>query len=276
MTDSTGFPALRNGLDVLRTFDATHDRLGVVEIAERTGLHKSTVSRMLVVLEEEGLVERDEESRKYSLGLGLVLLAGPLLGSLDVGHAARRPLRHLRDVTGESAALVRWAGSVAVVIEQMTSRHDIAHVTPVGARYATALSACVQVFLADQPPSRVDARITAGTIDLPGADDGALEGLHALLEEGRDTGVFINDRRTSADVIGLAAPVHDHRGDLAAAVLLAAPAHRVGADGIGLLACATREAAEQTSRALGYVASPRPDGSVHLPPQEAGNSRVGG
>lgn len=270
MTDSTGFPALRHGLDVLRAFDATHDRLGVVEIAERTGLHKSTVSRMLVVLEEEGLVERDEESRKYSLGLGLVLLAGPLLGSLDVGHAARRPLRHLRDVTGESAALVRWAGCVAVVIEQMTSRHDIAHVTPVGARYATALSACVQVFLADQPPTRVDARITAGTIDLPGADDGALEGLHALLEEGRDTGVFINDRRTSADVIGLAAPVHDHRGDLAAAVLLAAPAHRVGADGIGLLARATREAAEQTSRALGYVGRLSSPGRVRAPAPAGG------
>ena len=73
-TESSGFPALRNGLDVLRAFDAGHDRLGVVELAERTGLHKSTVSRLLVALEDEGLVERDEQSRKYSLGLGLVLL----------------------------------------------------------------------------------------------------------------------------------------------------------------------------------------------------------
>ena len=57
-TESSGFPALRNGLDVLRAFDAGHDRLGVVELAERTGLHKSTVSRLLVALEDEGLARR--------------------------------------------------------------------------------------------------------------------------------------------------------------------------------------------------------------------------
>lgn len=255
-TESSGFPALRNGLDVLRAFDAGHDRLGVVELAERTGLHKSTVSRLLVALEDEGLVERDEQSRKYSLGLGLVLLAGPLLGSLDVGHAARRPLRHLRDVTGESAALVRWTGQEAVVIEQVASRHDIAHVTPIGARYATALSACVQVFLADEPPARVEARIAASAIELPDADDGALDVLHDLLEAGRSSEVFVNDRRTSADVIGLAAPVRDHRGDLVAAALLAAPAHRVGTDGVDLLARATRDAAAATSRALGHASPP--------------------
>ena len=42
---------------------------GVTELARRLGLHKSTASRLLATLEKRGLVEQDDETGKYRLGL---------------------------------------------------------------------------------------------------------------------------------------------------------------------------------------------------------------
>jgi len=49
---------------------------GVTELARSLGLHKSTASRLLATLQKRGLVQQDEDSGKYSLGLALVRLGG--------------------------------------------------------------------------------------------------------------------------------------------------------------------------------------------------------
>ncbi|BAS13881.1 glycerol operon regulatory protein [Arthrobacter sp. Hiyo8] len=68
--DSKGASVLENAIAVLRSFTAEEPLLGVTEIAGRIGLHKSTVSRILATFEQEHLVERDPESRRFRLGLG--------------------------------------------------------------------------------------------------------------------------------------------------------------------------------------------------------------
>ena len=59
--------------------------LGVTELAERVGLHKSTVHRFMVNLDAAGLVERNARTGRYRLGLHIFELGGP-------GHAADEPL----------------------------------------------------------------------------------------------------------------------------------------------------------------------------------------
>lgn len=46
-------------------------------------------------------------------------------------------------------------------VEQIASRHQIKHTTPLGARYNDAMSASVQVFLATEPEER---HRTAGAV----------------------------------------------------------------------------------------------------------------
>jgi DNA-binding IclR family transcriptional regulator len=58
-----------NAIAVLRCFSVREPLLGVTEIAGRVGLHKSTVSRILATLEQENLVERDPQTRRFRLGL---------------------------------------------------------------------------------------------------------------------------------------------------------------------------------------------------------------
>ena len=246
-----GASVIVNVLRIIRCFTVEQPQQGVTEIAEKVGLHKSSVSRILATLEQERVVQRDEETRRYRLGLGLIAVAGPLLAELDVRRVALEDLRELAELTGETCALAVWNGEASVTVEQVPSRHQIKHTSVLGSHYGTALSSTVQVFLAALDPAEAERLVSSGTIRLEeGWESGAyLERLARV----RARGHALNDRETSEDEVSLAAPVRDHRGEVIAAVLLAAPFYRAGAEQLPELSARTRAAAEAISRRLGAV-----------------------
>lgn len=76
---STTNRSLLRGADILRAFRPGSDLLGNGEIAERTGLSASTVSRLTQTLVAAGLLQQDRARRAYRLA--------PLV--LSLGHAMR-------------------------------------------------------------------------------------------------------------------------------------------------------------------------------------------
>ena len=81
--DTKGTSVIVNAIAVLRTFTANEPLLGVTEIANRVGLHKSTVSRILSTFEQEHLVARVPEPRRFRLVPGLIPSAGTLRAELQ-------------------------------------------------------------------------------------------------------------------------------------------------------------------------------------------------
>ena len=249
--DSKGASVIVNAVAVLRTFTADEPLLGVTEIANRVGLHKSTVSRILATFEQEHLVERDAETRRFRLGLGLIAVAGPLLAELEERRVAYPVLRELSEQTGETSALMVWSGDESICVEQIASHHQIKHTTPLGARYSDALSASVQVFLAQEPEARVRSLLSSGAITHPGADQASLDAYLLRLKEDTRRGWAINYGETSLDEVGLAAPVYDHRGEVVAAVLIPAPRFRVSQDRLQALGESCAAAAGKVTARLG-------------------------
>ncbi|VXA90780.1 IclR family transcriptional regulator [Citricoccus sp. K5] len=246
-----GASVIVNVLQVIRCFTVDEPLQGVTEIAAQVGLHKSSVSRILATLEQEKVVERDEASRKYRLGLGLIAVAGPLLAGLDVRRVAMEDLRELSETTGETTALNIWDGTTAVTVEQVPSRQQVKHTSVLGSRYATGLSASVQVFLAHTGPDRVRELVSSGRVAFESAVD--VDEYLERLATVRQDGHAVNHCETSPDEVGIAAPVRDHRGEVVAAVLVAAPFYRVPQDEIARLATACREAARRISLRLGWT-----------------------
>ena len=249
--EAKGTSVIVNAVAVLRTFTADEPLLGVTEIANRVGLHKSTVSRILATFEQEHLVERDPETKRFRLGLGLIAVAGPLLAELEERRVAYPVLRELAEQTGETSALMVWNGSASMCVEQIPSHHQIKHTTPLGAQYSDALSASVQVFLAAEAPDRVRTLLRSGTITYPGLDETGLEDYLVRLKDVAQRGWAINDGDTSLDEVGVAAPVYDHRGDIAAAVLIPAPRFRVSAETLQSLGESCSAAARRVTSRLG-------------------------
>lgn len=219
--------SLLNGLAVLEAFSATsRPLLGVIEISEIVGLHKSTVSRMLAGLTDAGYVQRDLYSGRYRLGLGMIGLAGPLLKELDVRRAALPYLEELTESTGETAALAVWNGSNAIVVEQVASPHQVKHSADIGTRYGRFASSSVRVFLADLPAAEVDRLLAAGTVEREGYS-GVEDPAYRHLDTVREAGVAVNDGDTTLEEYGVSAPVRDYRGKVVGCVTVSAPRSRV-------------------------------------------------
>jgi IclR family transcriptional regulator, acetate operon repressor len=249
--EGRGTSVVVNAIAVLRSFSVDEPLLGVTEIASRIGLHKSTVSRILATLEAENLVERDPDTRRFRLGLGLIAVAGPLLAELDERRVAYPVLRELTERTGETSALMVWNGTESMCVEQIASPHQVKHTAPLGTRYTDALSSSVQVFLAAEDPERVRSLIRSGTIAFPGLDDDGLEAYLLRLKEAAARGYATNYGETSLDEVGVAAPVYDHRGDIAASVLIPAPRFRVSPETLQALGEACAAAARRVTGRLG-------------------------
>ncbi|AXH95406.1 IclR family transcriptional regulator [Ornithinimicrobium avium] len=242
--------AISTMMAVLRCFDSEHRHLGVVEIAEQTGLHKSSVSRLMSTLELERLVERDPVTRRYSLGLGLLSVAGTLLADLDVRRTAYPVLVELEARTHESSSLMVWSEDQALCVEQVPSSRTIKHTTAIGTVYRTTASSSVLALLAHRPPRAVDEMLGRGLLRLQG--HGSPAEVHATLEQVRRDGVFVNDGLTDPAEVGVSAPVLDHRGETVAAVLVAAPRYRVDQAALATLVDDCLWAAQAVSAALGY------------------------
>ncbi|MNW23949.1 HTH-type transcriptional regulator KipR [compost metagenome] len=251
-SETRGASVIVNVLDVLRCFTVERPLVGVTEIAEQVGLHKSSVSRILATLEQERVVDRDAETRKYRLGVGLIAIAGPLLANLDVRQVAYPILEDLREATGETAVLNIWDGNESISVEQLPSTHLVKHTSVMGSRYRSGLSATVQVFLANEDPARRAELISNGEIDLAGTAPAEYQ---ARLDLVRERGYAVNYGETSAEEVGVAAGILDHRGELVACAMTAAPFYRIGADELEQLCSSTRTAARRISTRLGYQAA---------------------
>lgn len=243
--------SLLNGLAVLEAFSIESPVLGVTEIANRVKLHKSTVSRILNGLAEAGYVQRDEETGRFRLGLGVIMLSGPLLADLDVRRAALPYLEELTAATSETAAISVWNGREAIVVEQVASPHQVKHSAAIGTHYARYESSSVRIFLAELAPAVAQGLLAEGTITI---SDGtcAPHPVAEHLEQVRETGYAVNDGFTTDEEYGVSAPVRDYRGITVGCITVSAPRSRVyKRESATALAVAVQEAAAQVSERLG-------------------------
>ena len=182
-------------------------------------------------------------------------MAGPLLANLDVRRVAYPVLTELSRRTGETAALMVWDGGEAVCVEQVPSRHQVKHTTPLGTRYADAASSSVQVFLAQLDTFAVRTLIMNGTTQAPGLDEPGLDAFPVRLAEVSERGYAVNYGETSLEEVGVCAPVIDHRGEPVGAVLVSAPRFRVSTEQVALIGQACVDAAQDITTRLGGVGS---------------------
>jgi len=98
---ANGNRSLERGIEILRAFRPGVDTLGNGEIAERTGLPRSTVSRLTKTLVEFGMLDEVRTERSYRLAAAVLSLGHALrmgspalrvLGPLMRAESARRRL----------------------------------------------------------------------------------------------------------------------------------------------------------------------------------------
>ena len=200
--------------------------LGTNEIARRTGINASSVSRLLATLVDAGVVEHVQDSGRYRLGLRLLQLGNVVLARLDLRQIARPHLQALVERTGETATLSAPGEPDAVTVDFVQSPSSVQGVARLGRPSIAHATATGKVMLAFGPhglPPGALKSYTHRTITQRAA-------LAAELEAVRERGYAYNFGEREDDLHAVAAPIRGGRGELAAIIGVQGPASRFGAE----------------------------------------------
>jgi DNA-binding IclR family transcriptional regulator len=122
--DGVGVAAVNRALSLLAAFSKQRRGFTLTQLAEHTGLYKSTVLRLAESLEIAGYLYRDREGI-YTLGPAPLQLAAIYRSSLHPSEFVMPVLRELSSLTGESAALYTRAGDKRLCAYRISSSRAI-------------------------------------------------------------------------------------------------------------------------------------------------------
>ncbi len=225
MAAETGTQAIDRAADLLVSVVESPRPLGVSELAARSGLPKSTTSRLLGALERRGLVQRAGDRRVVP---GPVLLRfAPRDTSASLVELAAPALRVLSDNSGETINLGVPTPLGVEHLSQIDSRHFVGGTNWVGRRVPYETSANGKVLRAFSAQRPVEGQ--------------------PVRAQGYATTVDELERGLSA----LAAPVFGPESVAVAALSISGPSIRLTRERIAELAPALIEQARLVSERLG-------------------------
>ena len=97
--------SVERAITILKSFSQEKPERGVNELSRELGLHKSTISRLMITLERGGLLSRNPETKRYRLGVDLIGMAAQVASYMDVREVARPFLRQLAETCQETVNL---------------------------------------------------------------------------------------------------------------------------------------------------------------------------
>jgi DNA-binding IclR family transcriptional regulator len=226
---------------------------GVTELARRLGLHKSTASRLLATLQRRGLVEQDEESGKYRLGLVVIRLAERAERTLDLKGIAWPDLERLARATRETVSLGIVEGDAYLTVAQVDGPNMIAQPDWTGRTTPLHCTASGKVLLAAMAERDVLRIARPG---LEARTERTITTLETLMEElakVRRRGFATAFSEWIAGTNAVAVPILDARGRVIASVGIWGPSFRVTPARVAELVTAARSAAASITTRLGGV-----------------------
>jgi DNA-binding IclR family transcriptional regulator len=244
-------PAVDKAIQILEALKVQGSERSLSELAEATGSHKSSVQKILVTLRHHGIVERDEGTKRYSLGLTLADYGRVALNNLDIRRSVRPVLKELMEYSGETAVLGVLQGTQVVIADKREPPTHI-RVSPfVGWRVPATCNCIGRALLAWLPQSRIDDILKIE--GLPARTERSItdpsEFLTALAAT-RERGYATEYEDFHEGVNGVAAPVFNSMGKLIAALALGGPIFRMTEEKMQAFGVKCKELASGMSKKL--------------------------
>lgn len=229
----------------------------VSDLARKLDMHPTTVWRYIASLTASNLLERDEKTGAYRLGLRVLELSSIVVGQLEVRKHAIEEMDRIRDETGFLTNLAMLRGANVV---------HIAHSFPAGwPRWnmdlgSTAPANCtslgkvlMSVLPREEAIARVDAAgwrpCTANSITSP-------DRLNAELDITSERGYAVDNEERRVGLMCVAVPVLGANSEVAAALSVTGRTEVVAARTPEQVAAMLKAVSRRISARLGVVDGP--------------------
>ncbi len=244
--------SLYKAIKLLDFFNAQHPERGVKELADLTGMLKSSVYNVMSTFQLCGIIEKSGASGKYRLGKKILELSNVLMNNDEDKQIIKPFMDELAEECGETIYLARPSGIEIIYIDSSTPKGRIFARLIVGVKaemYCTGLGKAMLAFLGEDTFDRAVAAglkpYTPNTI----TDEAALR---RDMEETRRRGYAIDNMEHEYGIRCVAVPIRNSEGDVVAALSLSGPSLRVMDDKIPYFAERLLAASSQLQTLLKY------------------------
>ncbi|MDR6759354.1 DNA-binding IclR family transcriptional regulator [Mycoplana sp. BE70] len=190
----------------------------LADVAEATGLSRSTAHRFLGALAQLGLLEQDEASGAYYLGMDLSYfgaIAANRYGLRDIAHPS---MERLTERTGDTVYMSIRRNYESVCIERFEGDYPIKTLTlDVGDKRPLGVGAGSLALLAFQPDDFVSRAIAVNATAMKAWNISATE-VFGFVEETRKQGFAYNPGRVAPGMTAIGVPVLGANGEAVAAL----------------------------------------------------------
>ncbi|MHA6630268.1 IclR family transcriptional regulator [Pseudonocardia sichuanensis] len=248
--------ALRRGLDILDMFRADRPVVGIGEMAEELGIHKSSTSRLAATLAASGYLVATSAG-SYVLGPRIGALGSLVAARQDLAAVITPFLADLVEATGETGHLAVLDGDIANTVQVVDGWHTVRMHSWVGKRSPAHCSSMGKALLAGLPDDAVHALYPTG--ELPELTEHTIRTVSGLQEETakiRRAGFCLDDEELEIGLRCVAAPVFSPSGVVDASISISGPSQRVTRERMLVLADLVRWHAWQASVARGVLEPP--------------------
>lgn len=219
--------ALSKGLAILTAFRAGRPSMSLVELAEVTGLNKSTVQRSAFTLEALGYLYKEPVTKRFRLAPKSLDLGTGYLQTSELIERANPYLHELNRDVEESCNLLEPCGLDMLYVARFPSHKQIALHMPLGRHLPMYCTSAGRAYLAALPEAEADAILLASDRHSYTANTVTeLEPLRAIVAEVRHEGYAYAQEEYYAGDISVAAAVVNADGYPLGAVNISVPFSR--------------------------------------------------
>ncbi|UCF97384.1 MAG: IclR family transcriptional regulator [Spirochaetaceae bacterium] len=247
--------SLDKGLYLLEVVEQANRPLTLGELWSKLRWDKATIHRLLATLERRGYVLRDQETKKYSLGLKIYGLYNSLKRNLDIQRITKPYLIELAGTTGESAHLAVVVEKYVVFIDRYSSLEMLSVNTQIGAREPLYCTALGKAYLAFQEEKTLEELYPENLVAYTQRTITSIAKLRANLDLVRRTGYAVDDEEYIDGICCISAPILNEFRAPIAMIGISGPKHRLPNDALAKYGQLIHDTATMISQHCGCMES---------------------
>jgi DNA-binding IclR family transcriptional regulator len=252
-TATQSVPALNKALFVLEILAASRAGLSLPEIVKRSGLPKSSVHCILVTLQRQSYLYRNEITGRYMFGRKLFSLANMAVSGLKLREQAAPHLYSLMQQTHMTAHMAILEQGEAILIAKVEELGSGRQATWLGKRMEIHCTGLGKAIIANLPEERLNEILRERSLPRHNENTIATEKrLKTDLALTAKRGYSIDDEEDEIGYRCIGVPVFAHDAEVIGAISVAGDTSQITSENVHVLAQRVKAAAGSISRLLGY------------------------
>ncbi len=244
--------SIEKALAILMAFTQGNREMGTVELSRKLGYHSATVSRILQVLKQQGFLQPDPRTRKFTLGPSAFELGKTMFRffNRNLLNIAMPCLEDLGRAVGETVVFEVMSGKNPVVTYIGQGTRSLSVIPNIGDTVPIHVSPGAKAIIAFSDPETVDGLLDTDMRSFTPYTITDKERLKAQLSEIAIQGVAFCRQEMAIGVNAIGAPIFNDENKAVGAVVVAGLASRVRCSMESSMVAALKETACEISARL--------------------------